>query len=127
MEHRPSRQAGITLIGFLILFLVFGFYILLVLKIGPIYLEYYKVKSSMSSIKQEAGIIDKAPREILAMIQKRWDVNDIRRITAENSVTVEKHPGSVKIVLDYEVEEPVIANVSAVVKFKEAFTIGESN
>jgi len=128
MRHRhPSRQKGITLIGFMLMFVFFGFYVLLALKLGPIYLENYKVKSTLNSLKKESGITDKAPAEIIALVQKRWDVNDINRITANDSLVVEKHTGSVVIQLDYEVEEPVVGNVSALVKFKETVKLGESN
>jgi hypothetical protein len=127
MVFNPSRQKGITLIGFLLMFIFFGFYVLLGLKLAPIYLEYYKVKSSLASLKKEQGMAEKTPRDVLVFLQKRWDVNDINRITADKSVVVEKRQNTMKIQLDYEVEEPILGNVSALVKFKDSFTIGESN
>ena len=126
MAYQPSRQKGMTLIGFMLLFVFFGFYVLLALKLGPIYFDYYKVKTSLDSLKKEPDLAEKTPKEIIAVLQKRWDVNDIRRITAEDSVVVEKKSGLVKVQLDYEVEEPVFGNVSALVKFNESITIGES-
>jgi len=126
-HHHPSRQKGITLIGFMLMFVFFGFYVLLALKLGPIYLENFKVRSTLNALKKEPGLMDKLPREIISMVQKRWDVNDINRITADNSLVIEKHTGSVVIQLDYEVEEPVVGNVSALVKFKETVKLGESN
>lgn len=127
MEHHPSRQKGMTLLGFMLLFVFFGFYVLLALKLGPIYLEYYQVKSTLKGLKTESNLPDKAPREIAGMLQKRWEINNIRRITVDKSVVIEKHAGTVNILLDYEVEEPIFGNISAVVKFNENYVVGESN
>lgn len=127
MGINPSRQKGMTLIGFLLMFVIFGFYVLLALKLGPIYFDYYKIKMSIDSLKKEHDIVDKPPRDIIAALQKRWDVNDIRRITADKSVVVEKHSGSTTLLLDYEVEEPIFGNVSALIKFNQSVTLGDPN
>lgn len=124
MRQRPSRQNGMTLISFLVVFIVCGFLVLLGLKLAPVYLEYFKVSSSLSSLKKEAGLSDKSPREIISMVQKRWDINSVDRITADKSLEIEKHGDVFKIRLNYEVEEHIIGNVSALVKFDETFMLG---
>ncbi|MFM8333175.1 MAG: DUF4845 domain-containing protein [Candidatus Methylumidiphilus sp.] len=123
MNNRLSQQNGLTLISFLVIFTIFGFFVLLVLKLAPIYLEHFKVTTSLEAIKKEPGVTEKSPREIAAMLQKRWDVNDINRITVDKSVVIEKRPDSLKVVVDYEVEEHIMANVSALVKFNDSFTL----
>ena len=128
MNHRLSRQRGMTLISFLILCIMVGFYILLGLKLMPVYLEHYKVSSILKNMKGEPEMSEKSPREIMILLQKRWDINSIDRITPEKSVTIEKSGEKISISLDYEVEQPIVGNVSALVKFKEFYTIGgESN
>jgi hypothetical protein len=125
MNHRVSRQQGLTLISFLVLCIMVGFYILLGLKLLPIYLEHFQVTTIVKNLKDESDIAEKSPRDIMGMIQKRWSMNNIDRIAADKSISIEKTGSKITIDVDYEVEQPIVGNVSALVKFKELYTIGE--
>ncbi|MFZ4701712.1 MAG: DUF4845 domain-containing protein, partial [Candidatus Methylumidiphilus sp.] len=59
-----NRQNGMTLISFLLVFVVAGFLVLLTLKLVPVYLDHMKVKSSLEGLKTEAGLADKPAQEI---------------------------------------------------------------
>lgn len=124
MNHRPSRQQGMTLISFLILFAMVGFFILLGLKLSPIYLEHYKITTTLNNLKNEPEIGEKSAKEIAYILQKRWDVNGIDRINTRDSLTAEMDDGDMVIQVEYEVAEPIIGNVSALVKFKDSIKIG---
>lgn len=129
MNRSPSRQSGMTLISFMLMFVLIGFFMLLILKLAPIYLENLKVTSTLNALQKEPGLVDRSPKEIIAMVQKRWDINSIDRISAADSLTIDKSGGSVRINVDYEVEEHVLANISVLVKFKDSYlmTGGASN
>lgn len=120
MNHKLRHQQGMTLISFLLMFVVLGFLMLMILKIAPIYLEHFKIKSTLNNLKVESGIGNKSPAEITGLLQKRWDMNSIDRVSAQDSVTVEKHEGVLKIQVAYEVEEHLIGNLSALVKFDDS-------
>ena len=45
-----SRQSGITLIGFVIVLLVLGFFAFMGMKLVPSYIEYFGVKKAMTQI-----------------------------------------------------------------------------
>jgi hypothetical protein len=47
------RQAGITVLGFLLLATVFGSFGLAALKVAPLYLESLRVKTVLSDLKEE--------------------------------------------------------------------------
>ena len=127
MDSRLSRQKGVTLISFMLMFAAFGFIIMIFLKLLPIYLEHYKIQSTLNNLKVESDITSQTPAQITALLQKRWDVNSIDRIQAKDSVTIEKRSGTVKVQVVYEVEEHLVANVSALVKFDDSVEIGDSN
>ena len=61
-----SRQSGITLLGFIIVLAVVGFFAFLFMKLYPAYYEYYNVVSAMEAIKRAIDTIakfsGKAPR-----------------------------------------------------------------
>ena len=127
MNSIRYRQSGMTLISFLVVFIVAGFFVLLILKMVPVYLENLKIVSSLDGLKNESGIAEKSPKEIKQLLQKRWDVNSVDGITAEDSVVIEKKGGLMTIQVAYEVEKPFLANMSILVKFDNSVTVGSSN
>ena len=127
IDLHPSRQSGMTLIGFLLMFVLIGFFALLIVKLAPIYLEYYKIHSILNDLKSESGLFDKTPKEITYLLQKRWDVNSVDRIKADQSLFFERHGGNLKVQVAYEVEEHLLGNVSVLVKFDDSINVGDSD
>jgi hypothetical protein len=127
MKHRLSRQKGMSIIAFLMVFVGVGFIGVIGLKLLPVYLEHFKIQSTLNDLKSVSDIAEQSPDQIMAMLQKRWDINSISRIKAAETVFVEKHMGYMKIDVIYEAEEHLFANVSAVVKFEDTVEIGEKN
>jgi len=123
VDHHPSRQTGMTLIGFLLTFVLIGFFTVLVLKLAPIYLEHFKVVTSLNSLKKEPDLGAKTKDEILTMLQKRWDINAIDHVSAKD-VKIAKQGGHVKIQVAYEVVEHIMGNVDALVYFDDAIEAG---
>jgi hypothetical protein len=123
MDHCPSRQTGMTFIGFLLMFVLIGFFTLLVLKLAPIYLEHYKVLSSLESLKSDPALGDKTKEEILTLLQNRWDINSVDRVSSKD-VQVTKQGGHVKVQVAYEVSEHIMGNVDALVYFDDAIEAG---
>lgn len=123
MDHHPSRQAGMTLIGFLLMFVLIGFFTLLVLKLGPIYLNHYKVVTSLESIRKEASVSEKSKEEILTLLEKRWDINSVDHVSAKD-VKITKQDGRVKVQIAYEVVEHIMGNVDALITFDNAVETG---
>lgn len=127
MNPMHSRQTGMTLISFLVIFIVAGFLILLTLKTVPVYLDHMKITSSLEGLKTESRLVDKSPQEVKRMLQRRWDINSVEGITAEDSVFIEKKNGVMSIEVAYEVERQVMGNMSLLMKFDDTITVGEPN
>jgi hypothetical protein len=127
MNRTPFRQGGMTLISFLFIFIVAGFVVLLTLKIIPVYLEHVKVKSCLQGLKTEPGLAEKPPQDIKKLLTMRWDMNSVEGITAEDNVIIEKKNGLMTIQVAYEVEKPILGNMSALMKFDDSITIGNPN
>jgi Tfp pilus assembly major pilin PilA len=63
-ERMKTRQSGITLIGFLIMLLVLGFFAFMGMKLVPSYIEFFGVKKAMTQMASDGS---------------SGDLNDIRR------------------------------------------------
>lgn len=124
MDHNPSRQSGMTFIGFLLMFVLIGFFALLVLKLAPIYLEHFKVASSLESLKKDPALGGKSREEILGLLQKRWDINSVDHVSSKD-VQITREGGHVKVQVAYEVAEHIMGNVDALVYFDDVIEAGE--
>ena len=116
------RQRGMTPIGWIFVFLLIAFFTLIALKLVPIYLDSFTIGSVISDMKKEPGIANKAPREIVVMIEKRLDINMVKGITADD-IFVEKVGDTLSISAEYEVRENLFANVDVVVSFNKSVEV----
>ena len=70
--HRHSR--GITLLGFLIMLCVAGFFAYVVMKLVPVYVEYFGVVKAMEQVKDEPGASQKSIEEIRRELNVKFDL-----------------------------------------------------
>ncbi len=117
-----KQQQGMTFIGWLIVLGLIAFFAILVLRLVPSYLEYFKVESTLESLKNEPDITGKAPAEIRSLISRRFSVNDVEHVTARD-VKVTRDGGRTIISIKYEVRVPIMGNVDAVTKFDKSVEI----
>ena len=78
MRSRKHQQ-GMTAIGWLIVLVLIGFFVLLALRMVPAYMEYYKVVSSLSSLEKESGF--SSPYEIRQLVAAKSEL--VQRLTSE--------------------------------------------
>ena len=76
MRARP-RQRGITLIGMLILLAFIGIFVLAGLKLTPIYLEYFNVKSALENTRDELSGTRPSVSKLRTAVQNRLDINNV--------------------------------------------------
>ena len=116
------RQRGMTPIGWIFVFLLIAFFTLVALKLVPIYLDSFTIGSVISDMQKEPGIANKAPREVVVMIEKRLDINMVERITADD-IFVEKRGDTMIISAEYEIREKMLGNVDVVVSFNKSVEV----
>lgn len=122
MSKLVKGQRGMTAIGWLIVLGMLSFFVLLVLRLAPGYLEFYKVKNVIESLKDEPYIGSKTPTEIRNLLQRRIDVNAIDSIQAKD-IKIEQKSGRTTITAQYEVRVPIMGNIDAVSKFDKSIEV----
>ncbi|WP_045225937.1 DUF4845 domain-containing protein [Methyloterricola oryzae] len=120
---RLSRQSGMTMIGFLLMFMLVGFFTLLTIKLVPIYLEHYKIVSSLEALKSDPDLATRPKEEILKTLEKRWDINMVNRVTAQD-VKITKQGGRLTVQIAYEAVEHIMGNVDVLVTFDDSIEAG---
>jgi hypothetical protein len=116
------RQRGMTPIGWIFVFLLIAFFTLVALKLVPIYLDSFTIASVISDLKKEPGIAAKTPREVVAIIEKRLDINMVEGITTDD-IFAEKVGDTMTISAEYEVRKNMMGNVDVVVSFNKSVEV----
>jgi hypothetical protein len=113
-----------TAIGWLIVLFLIGFFVLVVLRLAPPFMEYYKVVTALSSLENEPGLASKSRPDIRKLLQRRLDVNDVKIVKAKD---VKFESGSQGLMATYKYEQrvPFIANIDLVVKFDKSVPVGK--
>lgn len=117
-----NKEQGMTGIGWLMVLGLVGFFSLVGLRLAPVYLEYFSVVSSIESLKKESDIKEKAPREVVDMLMRRMDVNDVKSVKPVN-VKVSNEGGAMKIIVNYEVRTPLVGNLDALATFNKTVEV----
>lgn len=116
------RQRGMTLISFLLLLALLGFCAVVVVRVAPIYIDHYMVKSTLQSLESDRDLRDKSREEIFDLLQRRWEINDIDEVTTGN-LKLERDEGTLRLKLRYDVIRHVLGNLDVVVRFDDVVVI----
>ena len=110
------HQRGMTAIGWLLVLGLIAFFTLVTLRLVPMYLEYAKVASTLEALPDEPGIARLSRGEIVKLITRRFDVNDVRNVDPRK-VVISKEAGALNIGFKYERREHLIGNIDVVATF----------
>jgi len=123
MKNLPESQRGLTMISIVFILGLIAFFTLLVLKIGPIYMDHSKVVNALEALKKTPDVEHKSKQEIHSILGKRFDMNYVDHIENED-ITITKHPGYLKVEIAYERVEPIVGNLSVLVDFDNTIEAG---
>lgn len=122
-------QSGITLIGFLVVLAVAGFFAYIGMKLFPMYSEFYSVKTALRGLSNEPGIATKDPGKIQDLFFRRLYISYSDNVKPEN-VKITRVDRGWKMEVNYEVRKPMIYNIDVVGRFdavQELTRTGDAN
>ena len=117
-----QKQHGMTVLGALLLLIVIGFAVLIVMRIVPIYIDYFSIRSSLEGIRNEPGVQQRSPADIQKAIDRRFNISYVTILKAKD-IKVVKKGGTLTLVLDYEDRRPLLYNLDVVGSFNEEIQI----
>jgi Tfp pilus assembly major pilin PilA len=119
---QQTGQRGMTLIGMLLLIVVIAFMALIAMKVVPMYIQYYTIKSTIESVRKEPQLAQMSPTDIQNAIQKRFDIGYVENVTARDLKIRNDRSGRV-LDLVYQDERPLFYGLSVVLKVNEAIPL----
>jgi hypothetical protein len=124
MNLSTKRQQGLTLISIIFILGLIGFFVLLTLKVVPIYLDHGKVKSALEALKATPDLETKGEFEIRDSLSKRFNINYVYDVTKDN-ITIIKHGNYVKVDIEYETVVKLVGNLSLLAEFHDTIEAGQ--
>ena len=81
--ERPmnEQQRGMTLIGMLLILIMIGIVAVIAMKVVPMYVQYYSIKSTIESVRKES-VSSMTTVDIQKAIQKRFDTGYVENVKA---------------------------------------------
>jgi cell division protein FtsL len=121
-SEQSGRQRGITVIGMLILIIAIAFVALIAMKVVPMYIQYYTIKSTVESIRKEPQLAQMSAQDIHNAIQKRFDIGYVNNIAARDLKIRNERNGRV-IDLVYQDERDLFYGLFVLLKVNESIPL----
>jgi hypothetical protein len=120
--HRHSR--GITLLGFLILLCVAGFFAYCVMKLVPVYVEYFGVVKAMEQIKDEPGAAEKTLEQSRRDLNVQFDLQYVdEKDIPPSSIQLKREATGPVLRIAYEKRVPFMYNIDLVASFDKSVNL----
>lgn len=120
--HRKVK--GITLIGFVIILVVAGFFAYVAMRLIPAYTEYFGVVKSMDQLSKEPGVASKSLDQLRRDLGFKFSTQYVDEQNVPlSSVTAVREAGKVVLRTAYERRIPFMYNVDLLVSFDHSIDL----
>lgn len=110
-------QQGITLIGFIMVLVVFGCVAYIAMRLIPMYTEYFSVVKALKGVSTESGIEMMDERKIRDLLSRHFDISYVESIQPKD-VKIKRDQSGLTMSVDYEVRAPLAYNVFLLCHFE---------
>jgi hypothetical protein len=114
-----ARQRGFSMLQWLVILVVAGFFLLFAFKLVPLYSENLYVVSALKSL-QDSGtrLNDMSDMEIKRKLDSFYMINNVRSEGPTKSLKVDRSNNKVLVTIDYETRVNFMMNIDMVMVFK---------
>lgn len=111
---------GITLIGFLIVMVVVGFFAYAAMRLIPVYTEYFGVVKALEQVRSEGGA-QRSIQELRRSLNIKFDTQyvDTAHVPA-SAISISRQSGAVALRVAYERRVPFLYNIDLLVSFDKS-------
>lgn len=119
-----GKIRGITLIGFLMLLLVVGFFAYLAMRLVPVYIEYMGVVKAMEQVRAEPGAAQAAPEQIRRSLSLKFNLQYIDDAAIPpQSISVLREGNAQTLRIRYERRMPFVYNIELLATFDKSVNL----
>lgn len=109
------KQKGITLMSFIIVLAVVGFFALITMKLFPMYSEFNNLKSAVNELAKQPNSASMTLAQVQADLGRRFNIAYVESVDLKKDVKIVRGAGRTsQIQVAYEVRTPMVANLDVV-------------
>lgn len=112
-----KTQRGLSTLEILFGLFIVGVLTALVLRFGPVYIEYYNVHASLQAL--QADMVKDDSGNAKGLLLKKLLINDVRNVD-HNQIKVERHGRNRLVKVEYEVRRSLVGNIDVVIHFTDS-------
>ena len=119
-----NRSRGITLIGFVMLLAVLGFFAYLAMRLVPMYIEYMGVVKSMEQVRAEPGAANMSPEQVRRSLLFKFNAQYIEDdAIPPEGIQVIRQGNAQTLRIRYERRVPFIHNLEILGTFDKSVNL----
>jgi hypothetical protein len=115
------KQQGISLLSWLAILIVVGFFGLFANATVPAYFSYYTMVQVAESVQSDPSLSGATIQEVRSKLNTRMRINDVDNAAEAGYNAIRIKPagqGGYALTVDYEVRKPFIGNIDLVMSFE---------
>lgn len=117
-----TKQTGITLIGFLIVLMVVGFFGYMAMKLVPAYTEFMGVTKAMNQLASEGGA--STPEQVRSSLMKKLDFQYVSDDTiTPQDISLKRSGNETQLNVSYDKRIPFLYNIDFLVHFEKSVAL----
>jgi hypothetical protein len=118
-----SKQSGITLIGFLVVLIVVGFFGFMAMKLIPAYTEFMGVNKAMTQIASE-GLDGKSLNDVRNNLLRKMDFQYVSDDTIKpKDITIKRDGNAAQLNVSYDKRIPFMYNIDFMLHFEKSVAL----
>ncbi|MFY8205987.1 MAG: DUF4845 domain-containing protein [Arenimonas sp.] len=117
------NQKGITLLSFLFVLALVGFFGFLFMRLFPVYSEYFSAVNDIKAVTQAAGADKQALPQLKDSLYRRFQISYVDSVNLDKHIKLRTEKDGKVLDLKYEVRKPLMYNLDFVAKFERSFPV----
>ena len=123
-----KRSSGITLIGFLMVMLVVGFFGYIAMRLIPMYSEYMGVVKAMEQVRSEPNSANMSPEQIRSALIFRFNTQYVADdAIPPQSIRIIRKGNAATLQVTYERRVPFVYNLELIGSFDKSVNLSAQN
>lgn len=117
MYRSIKRQRGLGWFGMLLVFGTIAFFAIIVIKVGPLYMNHMTVVRVVKAVADDPGTGSSDPFQIRKTLERRWAIDYINHVDHKD-IKIKRTAVGRALSYDYEARVNLFYNLFVVVHFK---------
>lgn len=123
-----KRASGITLIGFLMLLGIVGFFGYIAMRLVPMYTEYMGVVKAMEQVRAEPNAASMSPEQVRKSLISKFDTQYVDDAAIPpQAIRIVRQAGGQTLSVTYERRVPFVYNLELLGTFDKSVNLSATN